>query len=132
MGALTFCDGALVGRTIPIDRPVLTIGSTPNSHIVIMDSSITPQHARLLTHEGADYIQTISNHNDTFINNEVLAGSRRLQPGDVVGLGNLHLIYVTVPSTLSHNTSQPAIVTPPSYPGLRTGPQPLRLPSRQK
>lgn len=131
-GALTFCDGAQAGHTIPINRPVLTIGSDPGSHIVITDSSIAPQHARLLTHEGADYIQIISNRNDTFINNEVLTGSRRLQPGDIVGLGNLHLIYTTVPSIISRNTSQPGIVTPPSYPGLRTGPQPLRLPSRQK
>jgi len=131
-GALTFCDGALVGRTIPIDRPVLTIGSDPGCHIVIMDSSIALQHARLLTHEGADYIQTISNRNDTFVNNEALIGACRLQPGDVVGLGNLHLIYATVPFIISRNTSQPGIVTPPSYPGLRTGPQPLRLPSRQK
>jgi pSer/pThr/pTyr-binding forkhead associated (FHA) protein len=121
-----------VGRTLPIDRPVQTIGSDPGSNIVVMDSSIAPQHARLLHHEGADYIQTISNNNDTFVNNEVLVGARRLQPGDIVGLGNLHLIYAAVPSTISRNTSQPGIVTPPSYPGLRTGPQPLRLPSRQK
>ena len=131
-GALTFCDGALVGRTLPIDRPVLTIGSDPSCHIVITDNSISLQHARLLNHEGADYIQAISNRNDTFVNNEALLGSRRLQPGDVVGLGNLHLIYAEMPPTISRTTSQPDIVTPPPYPGLRGGPLPLRLPSRQK
>jgi pSer/pThr/pTyr-binding forkhead associated (FHA) protein len=131
-GALTFCDGVQAGRTIPIDRPILTIGSAPGCHIVIMDASIAPQHARLLNHEGNDYLQTISNQNDTFINNEVLLGSRRLQPGDIVGFGNLHLIYVTVSPAISPTTSQPGIVTPPSHLGLRSGPVPLRLPSRQK
>jgi pSer/pThr/pTyr-binding forkhead associated (FHA) protein len=131
-GTLTFCDGVQAGRTIPIDRPILTIGSAPGCHIVIMDASIAPQHARLLNYEGNDYLQTISNQNDTFINNEVLLGSRRLQPGDIVGFGNLHLIYVTVSPAISPTTSQPGIVTPPSHPGLRSGPVPLRLPSRQK
>lgn len=131
-GALTFCDGAQAGRTIPIDRPILTIGSDPGSHTIITDASIAPQHARLLNHEGNDYIQAISNRNDTFVNNEVLSGSRRLQPGDVIGLGNLHLIYVAVSPSISPTTSQPSIVTPPPHPGLRGGPLPLRLPSRQK
>jgi pSer/pThr/pTyr-binding forkhead associated (FHA) protein len=131
-GTLTFCDGALVGRTIPIDRPVLTIGSDPGCHIVITDNSISLQHARLLNHEGSDYIQTISNLNNTFVNNDVLLGSRCLQPGDVIGLGNLHLIYATVSPPVSQTTSQPGIITPPPHPGLHGGPLPLRLPSRQK
>jgi pSer/pThr/pTyr-binding forkhead associated (FHA) protein len=147
-GALTFCDGTLVGRTVAIDRPVLTVGCDPGCHIVVMDDSILPQHARILNYEGDDYIQAISNRQDTFVNNDVLLGSRRLQPGDVIGLGNLHMIYVSMSPPISPTTSQPGIVTPPSQPGnvtsqpgvvrpfsqpgLRNGPLPLRLPSRQK
>jgi pSer/pThr/pTyr-binding forkhead associated (FHA) protein len=134
-GALTFCDGVLAGRTVSIDRPILTIGSAPGCHIIVIDASIAPQHARLLNHEGNDYLQAISNQDDTFINNEVLRGSRLLQPGDIIGLGNLHLIYITIPPTISPTTSQPGIVTPQlsiSHSSLRGGPLPLRLPSRQK
>ncbi len=128
-GALTFCDGQLAGRTIMLDQPALTIGRAPNCQIAINDVSLAYQHAQFLSRDGDNYVQDLSQQNSITVNSKVQTGLCRLQPGDIIGIGNLHLIYVVVSS--HPQTSHPDAVTPP-HPGIRSGPLPLRLPSRQK
>lgn len=129
-GGLTICDGDLAGCNILLDRPVLTLGRGPECHIVINEVSISRQHAQFLCQVDGDYVQDLSSRNGTTVNGEALPAPRRLLPGDVIGLGNLHLLYITVNN--APETPLPNVITPQPYPSLLSGPLPLKLPSRMK
>lgn len=130
LSTLYIQDGEFAGRHFVLDRPTLTLGRGSECGIVINDASISRLHIQFLHQIDGDYIQDLGSSNGTLINGEPLRTAQLLKGGDVVGLGNIHLLY-TVP--------QPVVGTPPllptfSSPSLRSlsGPTPLKLPSRMK
>ncbi len=129
-GTLHIQDGEFVGWHFVLDRPMITVGRGSECSIVINDASISRLHIQFLRRADGDYVQDLGSSNGTLINNEPLRTARLLKRDDVIGLGNIHLLY-TVP--------QPVVSTPPllpalSLPSLRSlsGPMPLKLPSRMK
>jgi pSer/pThr/pTyr-binding forkhead associated (FHA) protein len=129
-GELQIDDGEMAGRTIVLNQPLLTVGRDTNCHILLVDASISRQHAQFLSQIDGDYVQDLASRNGTTVNGEALSAPRRLQTGDIVGIGNIHMTYTATPRT---PLPQPRIDISPSRPGmLHSGPVPLRLPSRQK
>ncbi|GHO68631.1 hypothetical protein KSC_075230 [Ktedonobacter sp. SOSP1-52] len=131
-GALTICDGELVGRSFMLERAVLSIGRGIESDIVINDSSISRRHAQFLRQADGDYVQDLNSRNGTRVNDEYLTKPRLLQGGDIVSVGNIRLEYISM--LVAHTSSLPHLITPRPYtaPISGIGPAPIKLPSRQK
>lgn len=128
-GALSVQDGEFAGWHFFIDRPALTVGRGSECHIVINDASISRLHIQFLHQADGDYIQDLDSSNGTWVNDEPLHTTQLLKRGDIVSLGNIHLLYAT-----PQPVDTPAPLSTFSSPSLRSlsGPGPLKLPSRMK
>ena len=81
-----------------------TIGRMAGNDITILDSSASRYHAKLSLDEATDAVtlHDLQSTNGTFINRERLIGARRLEPDDVIRIGQ-HLINL--------NYTQEGVVT---------------------
>ncbi|MBV9229623.1 MAG: FHA domain-containing protein, partial [Chloroflexi bacterium] len=129
-GALTIRDGEMVGKTFLLDRAVLTVGRGFESDIILSDPSLSRLHAQFLLQIDGDYIQDLGSRSGTRVNGEVLRQPCRLQYGDIVQMGNIHLEYVSMQQGLT--TPLPLIITPQPLANSVSSPMLLRLPSRPK
>ncbi len=128
-GSLYVQDGEFAGRHFVIDRPTLTVGRGSECSIVINDASISRLHIQFLHQTDGDYIQDLGSSNGTLVNDEPLHTTQLLKRGDVVCLGNIHLLY-TLPQSISSSALLPTFSSPSSK--SLSGPTPLKLPSRMK
>ena len=129
-GALLIQNGELAGKTVLLDRPILTVGRGIECNIVMNDASISRQHAQFSRQASGDYVQDLTSRNGTLVNDEPLSGPRLLRTGDRICLGTIDLEYTAAQHT--RRTPMPQIVTPQSFARSMSGPVPLKLPSKQK
>jgi pSer/pThr/pTyr-binding forkhead associated (FHA) protein len=81
------------GTRLVISRE-LTAGREPTNDISIpADGYASAHHARFLRGERADVVEDLHSTNGTFVNGERLNGSRQLQAGDVITIGQTQLTY---------------------------------------
>jgi FHA domain-containing protein len=81
------------GTRLVISRE-LTAGREPTNDISIpADGYASAHHARFQRGERADVVEDLHSTNGTFINGERLNGSRQLQAGDVITIGQTQLTY---------------------------------------
>lgn len=123
------CNGEMAGRSFLLDRPMLTVGSSAESDVVIDDPSISWQHVRFSRQADGDYIEGLASESGTKVNDELLLAPRLLHKGDIVSIGTIRLEYTLVPE--AQTTPMPPLPTPPLSRPL-SGPVPLRLPSKPK
>jgi hypothetical protein len=72
----------------------LTAGREPENDISIpADGYASAHHARFHRGEHADIVEDLHSTNGTFVNGERLSGSRQLQAGDVITIGQTQLTY---------------------------------------
>lgn len=81
----------LISRTDALVRHALregvtTIGRAPENDVVIGDAMASRHHARITLEKGKCTLTDLGSANGTFVNGERLDGSKRLVPGDVVGI----------------------------------------------
>jgi len=117
------------GQKLLLDRPLLTVGRTAESDVLIHDASISSQHAQFLRQASGDYVQDLTSLNGTQVNGEPLLAPRLLQKGDIISLGNIRLEYTFIPE--ARTTPLPPLPTPSPARQI-SGPVPLRLPSKPK
>ena len=56
--AIKFLSGPLAGQTVQINKPIMTIGRSPNNDIVVGDDPrVSRQHARLVWNDGFWFIE---------------------------------------------------------------------------
>lgn len=77
-----------IGQPMERDcRDTLSFGRANVADIVIRDSSMSRQHARIVA-DGEDWIiEDLGARNGTFVNSERIDGRRRLAAGDVIKMG---------------------------------------------
>ncbi len=87
----------------PLDTTELLIGSDPASNLVLDDSSVEKQHARLvLDPDGQYHIVDLGSHAGTWVNYApVSPQGSRLQDGDIVHVGRVAFRFL-----LDHKISQ--------------------------
>lgn len=129
-GTLFIQNGAMIGKIILLDRPILMLGRGFECDIVINDASISRHHAQFSRQANGDYVQDLTSRNGTLVNNEPLPGPRLLHTGDTICLGSVILEYTA--SQHARMTPLPNIITPRSFVRSMSGPVPLKLPSKQK
>jgi hypothetical protein len=76
------------GRTLlPLASPRCTIGSSPESDLVVDDSSVSRTHVLLEHLGGAWFVEDLGSRNGTYLNGQRIAGRRLVRTGDELRLG---------------------------------------------
>lgn len=79
-------------KTFTITQPVINIGRDPSNQLQLDDAHISSQHAQLRLVHGRFVIFDLDSHDGTFVNG-VPVSSHTLNPGDVIQLAGLPLVY---------------------------------------
>lgn len=105
MPQLTETGAFLLGISEPVDGDVFRlgvgetlIGRAEHCQIVLDDSTVSTEHALLKVRPEGILITNLMSANGIIINGET-ASSKHLNDGDMVGLGNIGLIFRQVPPT---------------------------------
>ncbi|HET6319577.1 MAG TPA: FHA domain-containing protein [Chloroflexota bacterium] len=71
-----------------------TFGRAERSSIVVADPAVSAEHARLVRTRDEWLIADLGSTNGTLVNQSLVDGEATLEPGDIVGLGNVRLKVV--------------------------------------
>ncbi|HSB65647.1 MAG TPA: FHA domain-containing protein [Anaerolineales bacterium] len=98
--------------TFPITAPVINIGRDPTNQLRLDDPQISRQHAQLRFIQGRFVIFDLDSHRGTFVNG-VAISSRALNPGDVILLAGVPLVYGQESTRQDCHTQELPIIPPP-------------------
>lgn len=104
-GAFFIIDGS---RHFPLKTPLVTIGRRLDNQLVLEDAHVSRQHAQLKARGGRYRLYDLDSTVGTRVNGNSI-NDWVLQPGDVVSIANVQLIY-------GEDESGPPDVTPPYSP----------------
>src|SRR6478672_2025971 len=85
MAWLLALDGDLSGKRFPLDSPCL-VGRGPYNHVVLDDTRISRQHAKISPEAGGHVVYDLNSANGTYVN-ELQVKKQKLQPNDVLRFG---------------------------------------------
>jgi len=96
-------------RTMPLDRPVFTVGRNPTSDIVLAHEFVSWEHGRLELRNGNWYYVDLDSTNGTYINGQRVKQAA-LQDGDILRIGDIqgNSVSLTLRTT---SVAQPSRVT---------------------
>lgn len=85
------------GEAYEVDTSPVTVGRGANNDIPLPgDEFSSARHARIEPRRDGVYVEDMGSTNGTFVNGIRLARERRLQPGDVVRIGETDLRFETL------------------------------------
>ncbi len=103
-----------MGRTI-LESAVLSIGSSPDNQLVLHDANVAEYQAEIRP-DGQGYsITDLGSGSGTFVNGQRLAWDmpRKLNPGDMITIGDTTFTYETANTSPSQTGSEQAQVVSP-------------------
>ncbi len=106
-------------RYFPLSAPLIQIGRRLDNDLVIDDPRVSRQHLRLLANRGKFILHDLNSTAGTYVNG-VKVKDHSLQPGDVINVATVELIY-------GEDTGGPPEVTPPYKPGPEAEPADDRI-----
>ena len=128
LGSIRFLTGPLAGRTILINKPIMTIGREPTNDIVISDPLVSRQHARLVNNGGQWIIEKIAPQNTVAVNSRDVQQSP-VGDRDTIALGTattfLFLTSPDMPGAGAASAAPPPAqqYAQPGYPPPQPAPQ---------
>jgi len=96
-------------RTVPLGRSVVTIGRSLDNDVVLDDTRVSRHHAQLRRRAGRYVVYDLGSSSGTFVNGDRVSECL-LQPGDVLSLAGVQVIYGE------------EAATPPGPPGIQDTP----------
>src|SRR2546421_4828784 len=118
--SIKFLSGPLAGKTIQIDKPIMTIGRSPNNDIVVRDDPrVSRQHARLVWNDGSWSIEKHPQAAGSVTVNSQSVQQAALSDGMTVGLGeDTSFVFLTQAETQvpQHKDSDTLLSRPPLAP----------------
>lgn len=96
-------------RTVSLGEGVYIIGRSRSADFLINDRSASRRHARVTVTSGQTQLEDLGSKNGTLVNGARLVGSRRLNVGDRITIGNQHFTLSTAASH-DEDTSHSLIV----------------------
>jgi Protein of unknown function (DUF3662)/FHA domain len=90
---------------MPLDRPVLNIGRRHDNHIVIDDMRVSRLHAQLRLRFGHYVLYDLGSSGGTFVNEHAVTECI-LNPGDVISLAGVSLVYIEDEGSTNQSWSQ--------------------------
>jgi len=82
---LVAVDGHLIGRRFPLDAPCL-VGRGPYNHVVLDDTRISRQHAKVSPEAGGHIVYDLNSANGTYVNDAPVK-RQKLTSNDIVRFG---------------------------------------------
>jgi predicted component of type VI protein secretion system len=105
------------GATFEGTKDVITMGRDVTNEVVLSDSEVSRQHARITHTPGGFVLEDLGSTNGTFINGERLVAPRILAAGDLVGLGeNVTLTFELAATDAAATVMAPAAGSPETAP----------------
>jgi len=77
-------------------QPITLLGRDPKNTVVITDSSAAARHTRLCQQNGVWWVEDLGSQNGTMLNGLRLSEPTPMAPGDIIGIGELHLRLETI------------------------------------
>jgi hypothetical protein len=111
-------------RHFPLTQPLVNIGRRLDNHLVLDDPHVSRQHAQLRSQRGKFVLVDLNSTGGTRVNGHV-ARQHTLQPGDVITIAGIELIYGRDPSGPPEST--PPYAPPFAQPSDRDRITPLNL-----
>jgi pSer/pThr/pTyr-binding forkhead associated (FHA) protein len=99
-------------RHFPLDRPVVSIGRRLDNQLILDDPHVSRTHAQLRVRASRFEIYDLGSTTGTWVNNRLIK-QHQLQPGDVIVIAGIEIVYREDPSGPSGDTSS---YTPPFPP----------------
>ena len=93
MACLVQYSGDDLGKRYQLDKSTIVIGRSTEADIVIVEQSVSRQHAKCMTEGQTTYLQDMGSSNGTFVNQEKTSAKTALKDGDVIRLGTVLLKY---------------------------------------
>ena len=93
MAWLVATDGKLQGRRFSLEAPCL-VGRGPYNHVVLDDTRISRQHAKISPEAGGHVVYDLNSANGTFVNH-MQVRRQRLAPGDQIRFGPFSFRFET-------------------------------------
>ncbi|MBE9478365.1 MAG: FHA domain-containing protein, partial [Chloroflexi bacterium] len=106
-------------RHFPLSTALIQIGRRLDNDLVIDDPRVSRQHLQLLANRGKFILHDLNSTAGTYVNG-VKVKDHTLQPGDVINIATLELIY-------GEDTGGPPEVTPPYRPAPASEPTDDRI-----
>jgi hypothetical protein len=92
--ALRVTSGPAAGRTLPLRLgDALTIGRAPTNDLAMADASVSSEHCRIKSEDGAFVVYDVQSTNGTLVNGQEIQ-RHALRPGDVITLGKVNIKFV--------------------------------------
>ncbi len=85
--------GTLSGQRFAVTATGIRLGREPGNEVWIDDAGVSRQHARVILHNGAVWVQDAGSRNGVFVNAERVADHRTLKPGDQVTVGGHSFVF---------------------------------------
>jgi pSer/pThr/pTyr-binding forkhead associated (FHA) protein len=130
IGLCIIHSGEKAGQSFLLDRPLLTVGRSSESDVMIVDASISRVHLQFTHQADGDYVRDLASRNGSQLNGLPLKAPRLLFAGDRITMGEIELEYAMLPEAQS-TSILPVSALPPEPVPLKL-PFPLRLPSKLK
>jgi GAF domain-containing protein len=91
MSVLCMINGPLSGHSFEIEQEVTLLGRAPESHIQIVDQSVSRTHAKISKRGDRYFIEDLESQNGTYLNGHPIGPGFQLElkEGDFVALGNI-------------------------------------------
>lgn len=131
---LVMQSGPTPGQVFALDKDQFTFGRDPGSDVVISDSEISRNHARMTARAEGYVLEDLTSTNGTYVNDQQLMGPHVLQPNDLIRLAeSASFSFETAPfdaDATQIGTPIPADVLPPPQPDTpqQVSPQPVPPP----
>lgn len=123
LGSLKFLTGPLAGTTLPITKPVITLGREDTSNdVVISDPSVSRHHARIVQNGPQWIIEKLSPQNTLTVNSREVPQAP-ISDRDTIGLGTGTTFLFQAAVQAAPYAAPPAQSAAASAPG-RAGQQP--------
>ena len=118
---LACIEGAQLGRIFGVTPEGLRIGRDPANEIVVEDTGVSRQHARVLLHNGAVWVQDAGSRNGVFVNDQRVPDHRQVKVGDKLKVGaTLFELRAAAPGASTAPLGAPSVVAqvapPPERP----------------
>lgn len=95
---LVIRSGPDIGKVIPVDGPLISIGREKSNDIVINDIEVSRKHALMRFENGSYLLQDNGSTNGTFVDGDRLMGPLVLHGGEIISLGeNTSLVFEALP-----------------------------------
>jgi two-component system, cell cycle response regulator len=87
--------GQNLGKRRDIIDDTIIIGRDENCHISVDDPSVSRKHLKIFKESRIFYIEDLGSTNKTYVNDEMVIGTKRLENGDRVKLGNTIFKFIS-------------------------------------